>query len=284
MSCPICCESSLAAIGRIGNSSLLRCGACEFQLLSTPELALHGASYYDQYYRDCWGVAEDLRTVLDMKKATFHSLFSRIVKWTPKGRLLDVGCALGTLMETAQELGFDVYGIEISASGYQACSKRFGDNRVSSAQLSRGCYPSGYFDIITMTDVLEHVPNLDEAKSAVLDLLRPDGLWVITTPNVSSFSCRLMGLSWPHYKEEHLYYFNGRNLTKWLESDFEILQMAPARKTLSPRYIGHVLSSMRESPWLNSLGRILLRLPRAIGRIECPVAFGEMCIVARKAR
>ncbi|HWR59498.1 MAG TPA: class I SAM-dependent methyltransferase [Thermodesulfovibrionales bacterium] len=176
--------------------------------------------------------------IRNQKHATFSSHIRRIKKIKPQGTLLDIGCAKGYFIDLALREGYSSYGLEISEYAGEIARRAVGKDRVEIGTLENSSYQSDMFDIITMFDFLEHVPNLDSSLAAVSRLMRPDGLLYIVTPDTSSLSCKLMGSHWWHYKEEHLYYFNERSLTMLLDRlGYMIRESGPSQKTLSVEYI-----------------------------------------------
>jgi 2-polyprenyl-3-methyl-5-hydroxy-6-metoxy-1,4-benzoquinol methylase len=64
------------------------------------------------------------------------------------------------------------------------------------------------FDLVTAWDVLEHIPRLDEYVKTVNFILKKDGLFFCTLPNISSFIARISGSKWNSLLLEHLWYFD----------------------------------------------------------------------------
>jgi 2-polyprenyl-3-methyl-5-hydroxy-6-metoxy-1,4-benzoquinol methylase len=126
------------------------------------------------------------------------------------GRALDVGCAAGFCMAAMRELGFETHGLEISEVIGRHAREHFGfGDAVYIGTLESSPYPAGHFDLITMWDVVEHVPDPIALLGKARDLLKPDGLLVIETQDIDSRFARALGPRWHHYKhEEHIYHFN----------------------------------------------------------------------------
>ena len=90
------------------------------------------------------------------------------------------------------------------------------------------------FDVVVCADTLEHLQNPNQTIKDVYDILKPQGLFLITIPNVynpSEFIVNISGL----YKNKlrdltHLYSFNYNNLANLLEhNNFEILELKGMR-------------------------------------------------------
>lgn len=110
-------------------------------------------------------------------------------------RLLDVGAAGGYLSELAQRRrGARVTAVEPSAAACAECRRRGvpvieGDVR---ALLDDGTLAAeGPFDQILLADVLEHLPDPDDALARLVGLLGPFGSVVVSLPNIAYAKARL---------------------------------------------------------------------------------------------
>jgi SAM-dependent methyltransferase len=150
----------------------------------------------------------------------------------PGGRWLDVGFGNGALMTTAAEFGFEAVGIDLRAAnvakmgefGYEAHCVEF-----------EKFQPDAPFNVISMADVLEHMPFPKPALVHAQELLRPEGLLFVSMPNADSFLWQVLNVSGanPYWGEiEHYHNFGRRRLYALLrECGFE-----PARYGVSHRY------------------------------------------------
>jgi SAM-dependent methyltransferase len=109
-------------------------------------------------------------------------------------RWLDVGFGAGALMRAAAGRGWSVAGTEMSPSATEAV--RALGFEVHLAQVQDLDLPGGSFDVISMVEVLEHVPDPDALLSAAARLLRPGGALYATTPHARGISARIMGTGW----------------------------------------------------------------------------------------
>lgn len=130
---------------------------------------------------------------------------------TGAGRLLDVGCSVGYLVKAASEMGFDATGVEPSAWAAAYAEKNLGIKIVNS-YFKKGLFPAGAFDIITMTDFIEHSRNFDDHLEAAAGCLAPGGLLVMSTPDIGSLAARFLGRRWWSLKPDHVVYFSRGSL------------------------------------------------------------------------
>lgn len=151
-----------------------------------------------------------------------------------KGTLLDVGAATGFFVRLAHQEGFSAQGIEISE--HAAALGRKNGLHVETGTLSN---VTGVFDVITMLDVIEHVPDPRAEINRAYALLNSGGILILNTPDAGSLFARVLGKRWHLIvPPEHLYYFNRRNLSRLLEEEgFEVEQVTTIGKSFTLKYI-----------------------------------------------
>lgn len=109
------------------------------------------------------------------------------------GRVLDVGCAQGTLGLMLAERGVRVSLLDIRSENIEYARSRFekGDVDFHVGLLSETCPPSNDYDVVVCTEVLEHVPAPAHFLARLKGKVRPGGALVLTTPNADYSLARL---------------------------------------------------------------------------------------------
>ena len=214
---------------------------------------------------------------------TFSSSLQSILKRTgidPKGkRLLDIGCAGGACLVAARDLGFDVEGIEPSRWLSAYARSEYGLN-VRQGILTAGAYPDQSFDVISLWDVLEHVPEPRDILHVVRSLLKPDGYLWLNYPNIGSLAARLMGWRWPFWLSVHLHYYRPHAIRRQVEqAGFEVLYTRPHWQQLQLGYL------MERASNLVSLLRPFGKGVEALGLSGVPFTYnmGQTLVVSRLA-
>jgi SAM-dependent methyltransferase len=135
------------------------------------------------------------------------------------GRLLDVGCAAGVFLRAMRAPGaWEVYGVEINAEMAQLARDRY-QLDVRSGTLEQAAFPDGFFDVVTMWDVLEHLHDPANSLREVHRILKADGVFVVRVPNLDSHDARLFGRYWAGLDApRHLFVFNPQTLDALLGS------------------------------------------------------------------
>jgi SAM-dependent methyltransferase len=146
-------------------------------------------------------------------------------RWLDGGRWLDIGFGNGALLTTAAEFGYDVAGIDLREESVRLMREAGYEAHAVELDEYRAAEP---FDVVSMADVLEHMPFPKRALHRVRDLLRPGGLLFVSMPNADSFLWQVLtqnGVN-PYWAEiEHYHNFGRKRLCALLdECGFEALR------------------------------------------------------------
>jgi SAM-dependent methyltransferase len=132
-------------------------------------------------------------------------------------RLLDVGCGNGAFLLEMRAAGWDVEGLE--PDGHATAIARALGLVVHEGVLGDAPLARRSFDAITMSHVLEHLPDLGSDLRRCRDLLRSDGRLWIATPNLDSPGHRRYGRDWVGLDgPRHLVLFTPSSLRSLLQS------------------------------------------------------------------
>ena len=189
--------------------------------------------------QDAYGDVEDVRYVEEEegRVATFsESLDAHRGASRPSGRLLDVGCHVGTFIELAEQAGYDVEGVEPSRWAAKRAEERV-RGTVRLGVVEDAPLPEGAYDVVTMWDVIEHLPDPASTLRAVHSALRPGGVFAVTTMDVEALFPRVAGRCWPWYMQMHLVYFSRRTLGELLRRcGFEVVEVSRHRRIVRVSY------------------------------------------------
>jgi len=204
-------------------------------------------------------------------------------------RMLDVGCGNGSVVRTAQQLGWDAEGVDFDPVAVEAAQQR-GLN-VHSGRLEERNYPDNSFDLILMNHVIEHIYDPLCTLGTIRRILRPGGMLVVTTPNSSGSGHHHFRSNWVHLDPpRHLRLFNHTNLCALIKRAG--LRPTKIRSSIRITQQSFVASrSIRrtgrgyESRWPALLAELYGRAGAAIQlltRAWQPLAADELLVEARK--
>jgi 2-polyprenyl-3-methyl-5-hydroxy-6-metoxy-1,4-benzoquinol methylase len=241
-----------------GHGDLLECTECG--TVQQPVLP-HGARLHDLYreMRDDDYLAEE-----PGRRATTNRLLDRIGAYVHEGRLLDVGCGYGLLLDEARRRGYETVGLELSRAGAQHARSLGLDVREvpleSFLQGANGDAP-GEFDVIVLADVIEHLDDPVAAIDVCARLLRERGVLCVVTPDPSSSTARLAGSRWWGYLPAHTVLLPRRTLRELLSArGLVISEDVPFVRTFAAkRWVGGLAE--RLGPASGAVGALAERMP-----------------------
>jgi 2-polyprenyl-3-methyl-5-hydroxy-6-metoxy-1,4-benzoquinol methylase len=179
--------------GRHGD--LLSCVECG----TVQQPALPAGEELHDLYRD---MRDDAYLVEETgRRATALSLLDLIGEHVPSGRLLDVGCGHGLLLDEARRRGYDVVGLELSRAAARHARDALALDVREVPLEDFDTWAS--FDVVVLADVIEHLEDPVAAVERCAQLLRPGGALCVVTPDPSSLTARIAGSRWWGYLPAH---------------------------------------------------------------------------------
>ena len=216
--CPFCESLEREVIFSRFEMNILQCQACTLGYSEEFPVDTNDV-YSDQDYLPI--AISDYQDNAEYRKRRFGlerlSIIAQHLGREQRGaRLLDVGCGTGWFLECARDAAFDVAGHELGRELAGFTSDRLGIE-VWNQPLVEMAVDLPY-DVITMFDVLEHVPNPKETLTHIYRLLKPGGIALFFVPNLDSLGFKILkGNSSLCMPVEHLFYFTETALRPVLE-------------------------------------------------------------------
>ncbi len=177
-----------------------------------------------------------------------------ILKWVKaaaKGRqtfsLLEIGTGSGFLMSflESQFPNAKLRGIEYDPRLVTIAQSKIKNAKISQCNAEEFYFAGEQFDIIVSLQVIEHLYQPDRMFDAVRKHLRPDGVFIFTTPNLGGLGARVMKSNWHAFSFDHV---SLKSFDDW--------KAAAERRGFSSIYCGSTFFS--GIPWMNRLPLALL--------------------------
>ncbi len=216
------------AYGLPGLFRLVTCDECGL-LYQSPRPTQEAISrFYPPSYQPFGRAIEDAFRSPVMRWLKHRQLRTRclqVYRLRQHGALLDVGCATGLFLNEMRRYGqWRLAGIEIDSSAAAYAVQRFHLD-VFNGQIEDAPWPAGSFDVITLWDVLEHLPDPGSALHRLRGLLSQQGLLIVSVPNLDSFDARIFGPYWTGLDApRHFWIFRKQDIMRLLEiSGYRVL-------------------------------------------------------------
>jgi len=120
------------------------------------------------------------------------SLVELIKNKLPPADVLDFGCGEGALSERMKDIGYKVISTDINDESFKASTEfiKMDFNNFQQMKEFANCYRNK-FDIVVSVEIIEHLENIDLYFDTIKEVLKPNGILILSTPNISSFISRL---------------------------------------------------------------------------------------------
>ena len=258
--CPLCDSDTYKKIyqerGALGVVQCRSCGLIYVNpRLKNPEEVYWGDA--EKYFKEARLIFEG--------KAEHHRAdnyqrdLKLIRRLKPAGNFLDVGTNVGFFLNYAKKNErWNLFGVEPSPSLSSMAEKHFGLN-ITRSFLEDAGFEDNFFDVITMTDVFEHITNPDKILRESRRILKPDGVLFIKVPNglFNIFKFNLARITGRLSKYdifdsyEHVVHYSGNTLKKMLKRNgFTVVNMnigSPIQLPVWHKFVGQYYQY--KCPW-----------------------------------
>ena len=219
--CVVCGGRGRRQFREQGRYTIVSCTSCGLRFLDPQPTDDDLASLYSEQYFVSYDSRQQGYDGYAAEAENWRRTFQDRLRDLPvtKGKLLDVGAATGFFVEQARAAGWDAIGLEPSdwASAY---ARRELGVEVLTGTLGSTHFPDRAFDVVTLWEVIEHLPDPAATLQEIRRVLRPGGSLVLSTPDAGSLVARASGRRWLGWRKvpEHLFFFDRPNLDRLLAS------------------------------------------------------------------
>lgn len=147
-----------------------------------------------------------IRWIARFSALIWENSVSVVVPYKRGGRVLDIGCGTGKLLDWLKRHGWQVYGVETSKKAAEY-GNSFGLN-IFNGELIEAKFSSEFFDVVVINQVLEHLYDPKGTLREIHRILKRDGMLIVGVPNIDSYEARVFGRYWSLLDiPRHLYHF-----------------------------------------------------------------------------
>lgn len=278
-----CCgeRSALACRFVVRGHDIVRCGRCGLQYVDRlPSQEQLDAIYGEEFFAVGRKFEDDDRSPGMINARARLDALEKLPD-VRRERWLDVGCATGQFLLCAIGRAGSVQGVELSRAAAGRATDRGLD--VAVGDFLEAPVPANRFDVVSMWDYIEHVPDPLANLRRAAEALRPGGYLALSTGNVDSLLAVITGRYWHlMIPPRHLYFFSPATIGRLLSAaGFELVEIGTPGKRVPLDFLAWKLT------WLAAPGLaprvVALARGLRIGRLAPRVNLRDiMTVYARK--
>lgn len=192
----------------------------------------------------------------------YLKIIPQLEKFMPeKGRLLEIGCAMGALLNEIRKLGWKVSGVEPEEWTCEIARNKYGLDVINST-FQEANFEEAFFDVVLLLHVIEHLPNPAKGLSQIARLIRPGGYLVLETPRYDTLWFKLLKGRERSVIPGHVYYFTQETIQALAHKlGLEVVKLESVGRTLTLDrlcfYLAKFLNSDRATSVLNFVSNTL---------------------------
>jgi 2-polyprenyl-3-methyl-5-hydroxy-6-metoxy-1,4-benzoquinol methylase len=227
------------------------------------------------------GTDENFVSQANSREKTFNKSLKYIEKFTKgeKGKIYDIGTAGGSFLQAAKKRGWNVYGSEPNKWLVNWCKENY-DIKIHQGDIFSHKFESANFDVVTLWDVLEHVPDPTKNLKEINRILKQNGILIVNYPDIDSWVSKILKKKWMFLLSVHLFYFNKKTIKKILKkTEFEIIKIKPHFQTLR---LGYLIYRMKAySKLIHNIANPIVTI-LGLKDLEIPYWLGQTLVIAKK--
>lgn len=216
--CILCNNNSFVKLFTKDRWDIVRCDNCNLTFVNPLPTEPEIEAFYNNYANE--SSEERISKYLQDKRSRLRKnrrklkLLEKIQGG--KGRILDIGCGLGLFVKNASDVGWIAYGVDFDRDLVEYGKKTFNIN-LHCGMLEKAKFPSEYFNVITMFNLLDHIREPVVFLKEVGRILKRGGIIYLNVHDVMGWKAQRYGKQWGAYcPPGHLYYYSYETLRKLL--------------------------------------------------------------------
>lgn len=212
MPCNCCGSEKVVELDAYKNYLHFRCEGCGYE-----NFARHNSAIAADLYENDADYIDDLNVLMSSNDLILWHHLKAIKfihsKFQSNAIMLDVGCFNGFFVKKLLSFGYDAHGVDFNKRAVAYGQEKLGlGMRISTQSLGELFEMGRRFDVITLFEVLEHLPDAKSFLVNVSRLLKDGGVLILSTPN--NKMCWRPDLDYPPH---HLSRFTTKSLEGYLD-------------------------------------------------------------------
>lgn len=163
------------------------------------------------------------------------TLLTKLIAETPQNlKVLDIGvgdAVYESMLPANLRKKCQFFGVDISTKQIKRAKKYLFDGKVLDLNMQKLPYPKHFFDLIIISEILEHIFYPDKILQNADYVLRPGGFILLTFPNSGALQLRLsllltgksVLLNYPE-NQQHIRFFTTEDITNMLGKNYQVLK------------------------------------------------------------
>ena len=215
--------------------TLYKCNKCKLIFSE------HIESKFEETYTE----VEDTKYIqqIPFKEKYFNLLFDKIKPYLSSNySILEIGSYYGVLGNIIKPHVKNYTGLELSKHAANYSKKEFNLNVVNEP-LNNFLEKKLLFDVIIMSDVIEHLDNPFLSLKLIEKNLNPNGVLIFTTFNMDAIIPKIMGKKYHWIMPMHKFYFSNKTLKYFLNKfNLDIFKIQMDTRLISLEYLFYKFS------------------------------------------
>ncbi len=246
--CPICRGEKHRLFCQKNGYDLHRCQQCDLVFVwPVPNILddVYSKNYFHKDDQDHKFGYTDYDQDKEMMREIFLKHLDSFAKLVPGRRIFDIGSATGYFLDLAKTKGWQTYGIDISEYASKLAHDK--GHQAWAGKDLESVETDDKFDLVTMWDVLEHLPDPLTYLKKLRSMMSEDSVLAVNTIDRGSLWAKILGKRWQLIvPPEHLMYYTYKNLEDlFTQAGFEVIAKKKIGKKFSLPYIFHIFHNSK---------------------------------------
>lgn len=214
----------------------------------------------------------------DFASITYFNYLNDILPNYPKHKALDIGTGNGSYLGYLKQQGVcETVGVEPSKQPIAHASSLIKDCIIN-APFQKDMFKKGEFDMVSLFQTVEHVPNPYDMFMEIRRILAHGGYFYLICHDYKSFVNRILGMKSPIYDIEHLQIFSKKSIIRLMKkSGFKDIRVFTIKNEYPLRYWIRLFPLPEDVK--SKMMRIMLK---SIGNVMIGVNVGNVGVIARR--